>query len=76
MVEDGWITLSGEVDWEYQSQTAAAAVRYLMGVKGVRENIAIKKVSLSAVKSDIEATFKRHARLMGKKFRSRFAAPM
>ena len=62
MVEDGWITLSGEVDWEYQRQTAAAAVRYLMGVKGVRENIAIKsKVSLSAVKSDIEAALKRRA---------------
>ena len=62
MVEDGWITLSGEVDWEYQRQTAAGAVRYLMGVKGVRENIAIKsKVSLSAVKSDIEAALKRRA---------------
>lgn len=62
MVEDGWITLSGEVDWEYQRQTAAGAVRYLMGVKGVRENIAIKsKVSMSAVKSDIEAALKRRA---------------
>ena len=62
MVEDGWITLSGEVDWEYQRQSAAGAVRYLMGVKGVSQNIAIKpKVSLSAVKSDIEAALKRRA---------------
>ena len=62
MVEDGWITLSGEVEWEYQRQTAAGAVRYLMGVKGVSQNIAIKtKVSLSAIKSDIEAALKRRA---------------
>jgi len=62
MVEDGWITLSGEVSWEYQRQTAAGAVRYLMGVKGVSNNIAIKpKVSVSAVKSDIEAALKRRA---------------
>ncbi len=62
MVEGGWITLSGEVDWEYQRQTAAGAVRYLVGVTGVSNQIAIKpKVSLSAVKSDIEAALKRRA---------------
>jgi osmotically-inducible protein OsmY len=62
MVEDGWITLSGDVSWEYQRQTAAGAVRYLMGVKGVSNDISIKpKVSVSAVKSDIEAALKRRA---------------
>ena len=63
MVESGWITLSGEVDWEYQRQAAAKAVRYLTGITGVRNQIAIKKptVSLSAVKSDIEAALKRRA---------------
>ena len=62
MVEDGWITLSGEVDWEYQRQAAAGGVRYLMGVTGVSDQIAVKpKVSLSAVKSDIEAALKRRA---------------
>jgi osmotically-inducible protein OsmY len=62
MVEDGWITLSGEVNWEYQRQTAAGAVRYLVGVTGVSNQIAIiPKVSLSAVKSDIEAALKRRA---------------
>ena len=62
MVEDGWITLSGEVDWEYQRQAAAGGVRYLMGVTGVSDQIVVKpKVSLSAVKSDIEAALKRRA---------------
>ena len=63
MVESGWVTLSGEVDWEYQRQSATAAVRYLMGVTGVSDQILIKKpkVSSSAVKSDIEAALKRRA---------------
>ena len=62
MVEAGCITLSGEVDWEYQRESAAGAVRYLMGVTSVSNQIAIKpKVSSSAVKSDIEAALKRRA---------------
>lgn len=63
MVENGWVTLTGDVDWEYQRQTAHGAVRYLMGVMGVSNNIAIKpQVSLSAVKSEIEAALKRQAK--------------
>ena len=63
MVESGWVTLSGEVDWAYQRQAAASAVRYLTGVTGVSDQIVIKpKVSLSAVKSDIEAALKRRAK--------------
>lgn len=63
MVENGWITLSGEVDWEFQRQTATGGIRYLMGVTGVSNNITIRpKVSSSAVKTDIEAALKRHAK--------------
>jgi osmotically-inducible protein OsmY len=61
-VEDGWVTLSGEVDWEYQRQTAHDAIRPLMGVTGVSNDIKIKsKVSSALVKSDIEAALKRRA---------------
>ena len=61
-VEAGWVTLTGDVNWEYQRQSASAAVRYLMGVTGVSDQIAIKpKASPSAVKTDIEAALKRHA---------------
>jgi osmotically-inducible protein OsmY len=62
-VESGWITLSGEVEWDYQRRTSVAAVRHLLGVTGVTDLIAIKpKVSATLVKSDIEAALKRRAR--------------
>ncbi len=63
MVEGGWVTLTGEVEWGYQRDAAASAVRHLMGVTGVSDDIAVKpKVSSNAVKSDIEAALKRRAR--------------
>lgn len=62
MVEHGHVTLSGEVHWEYQREAAAKAVRYLMGVTGVSDQITLKpEVSSSVVKSDIEAALKRRA---------------
>lgn len=47
MVEGGWVTLSGHVDWEYQRQAVHGAVRHLMGVKGVSDEIVIKEVQIS-----------------------------
>jgi osmotically-inducible protein OsmY len=62
-VESGQVTLSGEVTWEFQRQAAVGAVRYLMGVKGVNDQLVIKpKISAPAVKADIEAALKRRAR--------------
>lgn len=62
MVEDGWITLSGEVAWDFQRQSAAHAVRQIAGVTGVSDDITIKShASASIVKSDIEAALKRRA---------------
>ena len=60
MVENGWITLIGQTDWAYQRDAAKNAVRYLMGVTGVSDQIAIRtRVSAGNVKSDIEAALKR-----------------
>jgi osmotically-inducible protein OsmY len=60
LVESGWVTLSGDVDWQYQRQAAADGVRHLLGVTGVNNQINIKpSVTASAVKSDIEAALKR-----------------
>ena len=42
-VEQGWITLKGDVEWDYQRNAAARAVRSLMGVVGVSNNIALKQ---------------------------------
>ncbi len=62
MVENGWITLSGEVSWHYQRLAATSAVRYLMGVTGVVDNITLgPKVSLSTIQTDIENALTRHA---------------
>ncbi len=41
-VEKGWITLTGEVDWEYQRLSAATAVRGLIGVTGITNLIALR----------------------------------
>lgn len=63
-VEGGWVTLMGEVHWDYQRKTAVDAVRYLMGVKGVSDLIAIKPaVSAPVVKADIEAALVRQAQM-------------
>jgi osmotically-inducible protein OsmY len=62
-VEHGWLTLAGDVDWEFQRQAASRAVRYLTGVTGISDKIFIKpEVSVLAVKADIEAALKRRAR--------------
>ena len=61
-VENGWITLSGEVEWDYQRQSARDAVRSLLGVVGVSEEMTVRpKTSQSAIKSEIEAALKRRA---------------
>ena len=61
-VEGGWVTLSGDVTWEYQRQSAVSAVRSMSGVKGVNDQILLKPdVSALLVKSDIEAALRRRA---------------
>ncbi len=60
MVEDGWVTQSGDVYWQYQRQAATDSVRFLMNVRGVSDQISIKpSVTATAVKSAIEAALKR-----------------
>lgn len=63
LVEGGWVTLTGKVDWEFQRQAATRAVRHLTGVTGVSDQLLIGSgVSLSTVKSEIEAALRRRAR--------------
>lgn len=68
MVQDGWITLSGEVGWYYQKQHAEDIVRHLRGVVGVTNSITIKPpvpaVQAVEVKNKIEDALKRNARLL------------
>ena len=41
-VEDGWVTLSGQVDWNYQRDVVGRFVRTLLGVRGVLNEVTIK----------------------------------
>jgi osmotically-inducible protein OsmY len=60
MVESGWITLSGEVQWDYQRRNAVDCVRHLSGVKGVSDIVRLKSESRSNdIKLDIEAALDR-----------------
>ena len=61
-VSDGWITLKGQVAWEYQRAAAARAVRDLAGVRGVTDSITLEPhVSVADVRSKIEAALTRSA---------------
>lgn len=61
-VDDGRIALHGEVDWRYQKLAAEHAVRFLRGVRGVRNAIVVKpRVSPTDVKNKIERALKRGA---------------
>lgn len=64
-VESGWITLQGSVDFKYQQDTAETTVRNLTGVKGVTNQITLKKpqVKASDVKASIEGALQRAAEL-------------
>ncbi|RFO94816.1 OsmY domain-containing protein [Rhodoferax lacus] len=61
-VEKGWVTLKGEVNWDYQRQAAAKALRSLTGVVGVSNNIRIKHIVTPAnVSIRIHDALARHA---------------
>ena len=42
LVRNGWVTLTGDVDWYFQKQAAEDDIRKLSGVHGIINNIAIK----------------------------------
>ena len=61
-VEKGWITLSGEVEWDYQRKAADKAVRDLLGVTGVSNLIKVAPhVSTTDVQKKIQDALARQA---------------
>jgi osmotically-inducible protein OsmY len=61
-VENGWVTLEGELEWNYQKEAAKKAISTLMGVKGVSNNIMIKSDMRDAIeKDDIECALERNS---------------
>ena len=63
-VENGWVTLDGEVDHEFQRREVERMVRQVRGVTGVLDNITVAPTaSPEAVAAQIEETFKREAEI-------------
>jgi len=64
IVEAGWITLTGTVDWRYQLEAARLAVAPLAGVCGITNDIAIRKrVVVGDIRNQIHDWLKRSADL-------------
>jgi osmotically-inducible protein OsmY len=62
IVKDGWLTLEGAVEWQYQKSTAESAVRKVKGVKGVTNVITVKpKAEPADIQRKIQEAFKRNA---------------
>ncbi len=63
-VSKGWVTLKGEVEWQYQKQEAERVVRRLSGVKGVTNLISVTpRPTPSDLKKKIEDALVRNAEL-------------
>lgn len=61
-VEAGWVTLSGQVDWPYQSHVAARAISQMRGVTGVTNQIEVLgDISADEIAGGIRRAMQRHA---------------
>ena len=61
-VDHGWVSLRGEVDWDFQRRTVEKAIRPLMGVVGISNEITLRVRPLAAnVSRTIEAALTRQA---------------
>jgi osmotically-inducible protein OsmY len=68
LVENGWITLEGNVEYRYQKEAAEDAVRNLAGVKGITNLVIIKpRVSPTDVKYEIYKALERAAQIDAQK---------
>ena len=64
IVEDGWITLEGEVEWHYQRERAEEAVQGLRGIRGVTNKIEVRpRVPPMEIKRRIEQALRRSGEL-------------
>jgi osmotically-inducible protein OsmY len=62
LVKDGWVTLEGTAEWNYQRTRAEEAVRRVSGIKGISNLILLKpRVAPTEIKAKIEEAFRRSA---------------
>jgi osmotically-inducible protein OsmY len=64
IVKNGWLTLEGNVEWNYSRERAESAVKRARGVKGVTNSIVVKpKVAAHEIRRKIEDAFRRSAEI-------------
>lgn len=69
-VDDGNVTLQGEVDWDYQRSGARKAIEGLTGVKSITNLITVKpKITAADIQRKIESAFQRAASINSKKIK-------
>ena len=62
LVEKGWVTLTGEVDWAYQRHIVARAVSQMRGIRGLTNAIEVRpKAASDEIGKNIEQAMRRHA---------------
>jgi osmotically-inducible protein OsmY len=67
MVENGWVTLQGQVNCQFEREAAEASVRPLRGIVGISNEIIVRPiVETIDVKDRIEMAFERHAQIDAK----------
>ncbi|HYZ27344.1 MAG TPA: BON domain-containing protein [Geminicoccaceae bacterium] len=64
IVKNGWITLEGDVEWNYQREAAERAVRRLTGIRGATNLIQVRPTARPLeIKRQIEEAFRRNAEI-------------
>lgn len=67
-VENGWVTLDGDAEWEFQRSSAKTAVRNLLGVRGITNNIKVRpSVDVVDVRQKIISALHRSASIDAQK---------
>ena len=70
IVANGWVTLEGEVNWQFERDAAEEAVHHLRGVLGISNEILVKPVvEKLEVAGRIEGALQRNARLDAEKIK-------
>ena len=62
-VSNGWVTLEGQVELDFQRRAAARSVRDLLGVTGVSNLITIRPSNSADIQHRVEEAFRRNAQI-------------
>jgi len=60
-VENGWVTLEGELEWNYQKEEVKNIIKNLTGVMGIINNVSVKSIEDRIEKADVESALNRNS---------------